>query len=141
MQKFAQELEAASMIPGGDLKATVEDTGQGAMHGAVPQDHLFALMQPVSDLENYVPKTIRGNIGHGCDVKFWVDPWVLEVGPLIDYVSPNLSIDVATTVADMATLDGRWRWIDFEHILPRFVLLRIATICRPKPHLPPDWIS
>ncbi|KAK8984805.1 hypothetical protein V6N11_020118 [Hibiscus sabdariffa] len=29
----ARELEAASMIPGGDLKATVEDTGQGAMHG------------------------------------------------------------------------------------------------------------
>ncbi|KAK8672225.1 hypothetical protein V6N13_110598 [Hibiscus sabdariffa] len=70
-----------------------------------------------------------------------MDPWVPEVGPLLDYVSSNLSVDVTVTVADMAMPDGRWRWFAFEHLLPCFVLLRIAVICRPKPHLPSAWIS
>ncbi|KAK8559237.1 hypothetical protein V6N12_042519 [Hibiscus sabdariffa] len=40
------------------------------------------------------------------------------------------------SIADMATIDGEWRWEYFEHLLLRFVLLRIAAIKASCPFLP-----
>ncbi|KAK8558197.1 hypothetical protein V6N13_073870 [Hibiscus sabdariffa] len=82
-------------------------------------------------------RQLDGN-SHGGDVKFWTDSWVSEMGLLIDYVSSDLDVAIESTMADMATLDSSWRWTEFQHLLPRYVLLRIAAICWPNPHLPPD---
>ncbi|KAK8632517.1 hypothetical protein V6N13_072908 [Hibiscus sabdariffa] len=70
-----------------------------------------------------------------------MDSWVPDIGTLISYVASDVGIDVDISVVDMATADGVWLWNAFQHLLPNFVLLRIAAICGPKHGLPLDWIS
>ncbi|KAK8701933.1 hypothetical protein V6N13_020310 [Hibiscus sabdariffa] len=63
------------------------------------------------------------------------------MGPLISYVASDLGIDIDISVADMALDDGGWRWNNFQHLLPYFVLVRIVVICCPQHSLSSDWVS
>ena len=35
---------------------------------------------------------------------------------------------------------GGWRWSNFEHLLPSFILMQIASVMPHAPHLGPDRI-
>ncbi|KAK8669836.1 hypothetical protein V6N13_104605 [Hibiscus sabdariffa] len=70
-------------------------------------------------------RDVRVNIGWsiGCrsDVDFWFDPWVPDVGPLIEHVVTHVdSILPGVCMVDMALEDGEWNWAVFRHMLPPF---------------------
>lgn len=45
--------------------------------------------------------SIAYSIGNGTSTKFWLDEWVNDLGPLIDYISnPSLISNLNVTVAE-----------------------------------------
>ncbi|KAL4334009.1 hypothetical protein GQ457_07G008510 [Hibiscus cannabinus] len=49
------------------------------------------------------------NIGDGCHVRFWYDPWLGDLSPIVKNLVVDTYIDDgATTVADMANEFGQW---------------------------------
>ncbi|KAK8708977.1 hypothetical protein V6N13_060011 [Hibiscus sabdariffa] len=50
---------------------------------------------------------------------FWLDPWVPEIGPLIEFVPPEYGCNLQQiSVAAMASPEGDWLWHKFQDILP-----------------------
>ncbi|KAK8664047.1 hypothetical protein V6N13_083850 [Hibiscus sabdariffa] len=91
-----------------------------------------SLWKGMSMIWKEVSKRIIWRVGHGKDIDFWWDKWVPDVGALHLHVPSYQVCPTGVTVADMATGDGEWRWEAFQHMVPNFVLARIAAIKGPS---------
>ncbi|KAK8672438.1 hypothetical protein V6N13_110808 [Hibiscus sabdariffa] len=87
-------------------------------------------------------KCFDPSIGHDRDIDFWFDPWISDVGPLVDYVMvPEEIIVPGTCVADMASSNREWHWELFQHLLNPYVLLRLAAIKGPNTQVNRDIVG
>ncbi|KAK8701767.1 hypothetical protein V6N13_020146 [Hibiscus sabdariffa] len=93
----------------------------------------------MSMIWNVVRNNIVWNVGSGRTTDFWRDPWLDEVGPLIDYISSLAVPPIGPSlVAAMVDAMGHWRWNLFEHLLPQDIFFRIAAVKRPNEMAPTD---
>ncbi|KAH9666643.1 putative ribonuclease H protein [Citrus sinensis] len=81
----------------------------------------------------------RWAVCNGARVRFWLDCWVTKYEPLIGLaLQPIPQVSLNASVSDFTDEHGGWRWSNFELLLPPFILLQIASIMPPTPHLGPD---
>ncbi|KAK8595083.1 hypothetical protein V6N13_015992 [Hibiscus sabdariffa] len=58
----------------------------------------------------------------------------MDIGPLIHFVGASIAANLRyDTVAEMADFSGDWLWQTFQHVLPGYILLRVAAVKGPKP--------
>ncbi|KAL9433044.1 hypothetical protein AB3S75_027955 [Citrus x aurantiifolia] len=81
----------------------------------------------------------RWAVCNGARVRFWLDCWVTKYEPLIGLaLQPIPQVSLNATVSDFTNEHGGWRCSNFELLLLPFILLQIASIMPPAPHLGPD---
>ncbi|KAH9750393.1 putative ribonuclease H protein [Citrus sinensis] len=81
----------------------------------------------------------RWAVCNGARIRFWLDCWVTKYEPLIGFaLQPIPQVSLNATVSDFINEHSGWRWLNFELLLPPFILLQIASIMPPAPHLGPD---
>ncbi|KAK8693624.1 hypothetical protein V6N13_071199 [Hibiscus sabdariffa] len=59
---------------------------------------------------------------------------------LSDSVTESESLPLSS-VADMVDMEGNWRWVEIDQVLPAYVLLRLAAIKGPLPSFVADSIA
>ncbi|KAH9725573.1 putative ribonuclease H protein [Citrus sinensis] len=81
----------------------------------------------------------RWAVCDGARIRFWLDCWVTKYEPLIHLaLQPIPQASLNATVSEFTNDYGGWRWASFEFLLPPSVLMQIASIMPPAPHLGPD---
>lgn len=84
----------------------------------------------------------KGMIGNGKRVRFWLDAWLYDEGPLINKARAEVPIDLqGKCVADFIDIDGDWRWNAFKNLLPTPICLKIAGLRPPNMFDYPDRIT
>ncbi|CAA0808310.1 Polynucleotidyl transferase- ribonuclease H-like superfamily protein [Striga hermonthica] len=88
-----------------------------------------------------VVKQVRWSLGNGEKCRFWLDPWLGSIGPLIHLVSHQPSVsNIQAPVAEFIDDIGNWKWDSFHGYLPSTVVMRIARTFPPRPTAGPDRI-
>lgn len=79
-----------------------------------------------------------------CDevrTRFWLDCWVTKQEPLINLALQPISQEIIhTSVREFVTENGCWNWLRFEHLLPNYILLQIASVMSSASQLGNDKI-
>ncbi|KAK8662633.1 hypothetical protein V6N13_024524 [Hibiscus sabdariffa] len=79
-----------------------------------------------------VRNNITWSVGHGRDVGFWYDDWIIGLGPLIQYSFSRVgSLPRRVYVASMVHSNGVWNWDLLSSFVLQEVLLHIAAIKEP----------
>ncbi|KAK8715127.1 hypothetical protein V6N13_042467 [Hibiscus sabdariffa] len=74
------------------------------------------------------------NIGDGRSIKFWLDNWLGELGPLVNNAMGPVDIFLLyKSIADMGDGQGSWRWDKFSKVLLHSILARFAATNGPTP--------
>ncbi|KAK8705506.1 hypothetical protein V6N13_049107 [Hibiscus sabdariffa] len=80
-----------------------------------------------------VRSNICWSIGSVHDVDVWFNPWISDLGPLVDHIlMPSEIIIPRICVANMASDNGEWQWDLFQHLLDPYILLRGAATKSPN---------
>ncbi|KAK8621775.1 hypothetical protein V6N13_081208 [Hibiscus sabdariffa] len=88
-----------------------------------------SLWKGISMVWHDVYHNIIWRVGHCRSIDFWWDPWVPKIGALYLHILPQFANPPkGVSVADMATMEGEWRWEVLQQLMPRYVLLRIDAI-------------
>ncbi|KAL9453332.1 hypothetical protein AB3S75_009020 [Citrus x aurantiifolia] len=83
----------------------------------------------------------RWSVCNGGRVRFWFDCWVTKHEPLINLaILPIPHERINNPVSEYVTENGGWNWPSFEHLLPNFILMQIASVMPPAPNLGVDKI-
>lgn len=78
----------------------------------------------------------RWSICYGARTRLWQDCWVTMHDPLINFaLQPIPHGSVNATMSGFTNAHGSWNWSSFEHLLPHFILMQIASVMPPTPHL------
>ncbi|KAK8491406.1 hypothetical protein V6N11_073732 [Hibiscus sabdariffa] len=81
---------------------------------------------------NRVNQGIVWNLGNGDSIDFWDDPWLVDIGLLIEFVSDCVAANIIPcSVASMVGIDGEWKWNLFDDLLLAHVLLWIVAVKLP----------
>ncbi|KAL9459845.1 hypothetical protein AB3S75_003116 [Citrus x aurantiifolia] len=84
---------------------------------------------------------VRWSIGDGARTRFWLDCWATKHNPLISLaLQPIPQESINAFVSDFTNRNGGWNWSSFEHLLPHYTLMQIASILSLSPHLGADKI-
>lgn len=88
--------------------------------------------------------TVHGahwSICNGARIHFWLDCWVTKSNPLISLALQLIPQDfINATVNEFTNGHGGWNWSRFEHLLPNYTLMQIASIMPHTLHLEDDKI-
>lgn len=83
----------------------------------------------------------RWSICDGARTRFWIDCWVTKHNPLISLALQPIPHDsINATVSEFTNVHGGWNWSRFEHLLPNFILMQIASVMPHASHLGADKI-
>ncbi|KAK8686793.1 hypothetical protein V6N13_125810 [Hibiscus sabdariffa] len=94
--------------------------------GGSGYDYDYRNAFPIAD-----PATLQGT-GDGRSIKFWLDNWLGDLGPLVVHATRLVDIFLLyKTVADMVDGDGSWRWGQLDGLLSPLILARIADVKGP----------
>ncbi|CAA0829108.1 Unknown protein [Striga hermonthica] len=90
------------------------------------------------------PELLKGvclSVGNGRRARFWHDTWLHQSTPLLALATGPIPADQwGLPMASFVAVSGGWNWGSFAHLLPANVLLRIASVMPPNPHLTNDAI-
>ena len=76
------------------------------------------------------------SVCNGARIRLWLDCWVTKYEPLICLIlQPIPQVSLNSIVSEFTNEHGGWRWSNFEHLLPYFILMQIASVMPPTPHL------
>ncbi|KAH1063303.1 hypothetical protein J1N35_028290 [Gossypium stocksii] len=89
---------------------------------------------------NEVRNKIIWSVLNGETLKFWMDNWVPDTGPLWDARITSHGINKMATVREFVGEDGNWKWGVLSAWLSQLVLLHISGIAPPRADLGPDVI-
>ena len=83
----------------------------------------------------------RWSVCDGVRTRFWLDCWVTKHEPLINLALQPISQEtINASVREFVTENGCWNWLSFEHLLPNYILLQIASVMPPTSQLGNDKI-
>ncbi|KAJ4843472.1 hypothetical protein Tsubulata_049302 [Turnera subulata] len=90
----------------------------------------------------YYVDGVEWSVGNGMQIRFWTDPRVGSVGPLLAVAIGEVPTALLNGVmAEYVTSNGAWNWAVFQSWLPIGVCLQIANIVPPHPAAGPDVVS
>ncbi|MBA0828189.1 hypothetical protein Goarm_012897, partial [Gossypium armourianum] len=64
-------------------------------------------------------------IGDGRNVRCWRDPWIPNVGTLVDLIPERSNLDLNCSLGDMVLDDGTWNPDLFRIWLPETIIFRL----------------
>ncbi|MFQ6643553.1 hypothetical protein Gotur_017201 [Gossypium turneri] len=71
------------------------------------------------------------DVGDGRNIRCWRDPWIPNVGPLINLIPRHASLDLDYWLNDMVVDNGTWNLDLFRLWLPETVIQKIISILTP----------
>ena len=81
-------------------------------------------------------------IGNGHIIKFWLQNYVPNLEPLINYALQPLSpIDMEACLNDFLTVQCTWDIAKFEEWLPKSICEKIMGLSPPSPRKLPDHLA
>ncbi|XP_052880528.1 uncharacterized protein LOC128286832 [Gossypium arboreum] len=72
-------------------------------------------------------------MGDGKNTRCWRDPWIPNVGPLVNLIPRHSSLDLDYSLSDMVSVNGTWNLDLFRIWVPKTVIQKIMGI--PPLHL------
>ncbi|KAL9443990.1 hypothetical protein AB3S75_017211 [Citrus x aurantiifolia] len=82
----------------------------------------------------------RWSVCDGGQARFWIDCWATKY-PLISLALQPIPQElINATVSEFTNGQGGWNWSSFEHLLPHYTLMQIASVMPPGSHLGSDKI-
>ncbi|KAH9736450.1 putative ribonuclease H protein [Citrus sinensis] len=83
----------------------------------------------------------RWSVCDGVRTWFWLDCWVTKQEPLINFALQPISHEIINAiVSEFLNEHGGWNWLRFEHLLPNYILMQIASVMPPASQLGIDKI-
>ena len=78
----------------------------------------------------------RWSVCNGIRTRFWLDCWATKQEPLINFALQSIFHEVVNaTVSEFTNEQGSWNWLSFEHLLPNYILMQIASVMPLASHL------
>ncbi|KAA3482563.1 LINE-type retrotransposon LIb DNA [Gossypium australe] len=90
------------------------------------------LWRSLSKLWPSIRENLIWSIGDGARVRYWKDPWILGMGPLISKIPSFSNLNLDCCVRDMVNMDGSWNLDLFRVWVSKEMISRITSI--PPPH-------
>ncbi|KAA3469259.1 LINE-1 reverse transcriptase isogeny [Gossypium australe] len=90
------------------------------------------LWKAISKVWPLLRENLMWSIGNGSTIRGWKDNWILDVGPLLSYVSAHDRINLDSTLKDWVMQDGSWNVNMLSIWLSEDMLKCIVSI--PPPH-------
>ncbi|KAK8698219.1 hypothetical protein V6N13_114345 [Hibiscus sabdariffa] len=110
------------------------------------QENQKAIDVGFSVVREDVRLNVNWSFGHGVDIAFWLDSWIGDMGPLVQYVSHDIVDSLPnTSVTNMTYVNGDWNWVSLQalvivHRRTRSNTLPTVGVCRWSP-TEMDWVK
>ncbi|KAH9666802.1 putative ribonuclease H protein [Citrus sinensis] len=82
----------------------------------------------------------RWSVCDGGRARFWIDCWATKYPLSSLALQPIPQELINATVSEFTNGQGGWNWSSFEHLLPHYTLMQIASVMPPRPHFGSDKI-
>ncbi|XP_039065453.1 uncharacterized protein LOC120210860 [Hibiscus syriacus] len=88
----------------------------------------------ISQVWNDVRQSFVWNIGNGCNVDFWREDWLCELGPLVSFIVNIAGRDnlLRQSVSSMVDHNGQWRWEFIVDKLSITIIQHLAATMPPR---------
>ncbi|KAK3205342.1 hypothetical protein Dsin_019388 [Dipteronia sinensis] len=89
-------------------------------------------------LAKLISKGLKWRVGDGCQVLFWLDNWLPDVGILREHDTINLSDDILSQTLNHYFLNEEWIIDQLASVLPWYTVHRVTSIHAGGRHSGPD---
>ncbi|MBA0843486.1 hypothetical protein Goarm_000672, partial [Gossypium armourianum] len=90
-------------------------------------DALF-LWRALAKVWPLIRENLLWSVGDGRNIKYWCDPWVPNIDPLVNWILEHSCLDLDCLLSDMVTNGGGWNLDLFRLWLPEELIKRIVGI-------------